>query len=422
MSDMRIKGILITTVIAFLLNVSPTSAQNQYNLQNALRVAKANNLTLKTQQFNQAVVESDIISAKLRPNPKLNNQTLFLAKPSSFSSNTDWFNPQNRQVWWQLTKVIQTPALRRAKIEYVQQNSILSQKTYKEFERNILQDVALKWLDVWMAKKQLDILQIAKNNVDSLAKINRIRLAKEVITSTDLIRTELLVNQYALQLKNNEQIYKSELINLKFLLGIDENISLDFNDDFVFDYTSDLDSLVQKTLLDRTDILASKTNIKVAEANINLQKALATPQPELGFIYNPQNSIPYLGVYGTIDLPFFSRNQGEIQKSKILKQQAEQDLKTIQFQVETELSISYKNYVVQKQSIQSFEDLLVKSETILSSVKYSYLHGGTTIVDFLEAQRSWLDTQQYYYNSLQQYRESYIRLLYTSGFINKMAQ
>ena len=422
MSDMRIKGILITTVMAFLLNVSPTSAQNQYNLQNALRVAKANNLTLKTQQFNQAVVESDIISAKLRPNPKLNNQTLFLAKPSSFPSNTDWFNPQNRQVWWQLTKVIQTPALRRAKIEYVQQNSILSQKTYKEFERNILQDVALKWLDVWMAKKQLDILQIAKNNTDSLAKINRIRLAKEVITSTDLIRTELLANQYALQLKNNEQIYKSELINLKFLLGVDENISLDFNDDFVFDYTSDLDSLVQKTLLDRTDILASKTNIKVAEANINLQKALATPQPELGFIYNPQNSIPYLGVYGTIDLPFFSRNQGEIQKSKILKQQAEQDLKTIQFKLETELSISYKNYIVQKQNIQSFEDLLVKSETILSSVKYSYLHGGTTIVDFLEAQRSWLDTQQYYYNSLQQYRESYIRLLYTSGFINKMSQ
>ena len=282
--------------------------------------------------------------------------------------------------------------------------------------------MALKWLDVWTARKQLDILQIAKNNTDSLAKINRIRLEKEVITSTDLIRTELLANQYALQIKNNEQIYKSELINLTFLLGIEENISIDFNDDFTFDYRSDLDSLLQQSLMDRTDILVSKTIIKVTEANINLQKALATPQPELGFIYNPQNSIPYLGIYGTIDLPFFNRNQGEIQKSKVLKQQAEQDLKTIRFQVKTELSVAYKNYVVQKQNIQSFKDLLVKSETILSSVKYSYLHGGTTIVDFLEAQRSWLDTQQQYYNSLQQYRESYIRLLYTSGLINRMAQ
>lgn len=419
---MRFKGLLIILGITFLTSILPISAQNQYNLQNALRTAKQNNLILKTQQFNQVVAEADIITAKLRPNPKLNNQTLFLGKPTLFPNNTDWFNPQNRQVWWQLTKVIQTPALRKSKIEYVHQNSILSQKYYHETERNVLQEVALKWLDVWSAKKQLDILQIAKNNTDSLAKINRIRLEKEVITSTDLIRTELLANQYALQQKNIEQIYKSELVNLKFLLGIDENIDIDFNDDFTFDYRSDLDSLLQHSLLDRTDILVSKTTIKVAEANINLQKALATPQPELGFIYNPQNSIPYLGIYGTIDLPFFNRNQGEIQKSKILKLQAEQDLKRIRFQIETELSVAYKNYVIQKQNIQSFKDLLAKSETILSSVKYSYLHGGTTIVDFLEAQRSWLDTQQQYYTNLQQYRESYIRLLYTSGLINKMAQ
>lgn len=419
---MRFKSLLIIFGITFLSSILSVSAQNQYNLRNALRMARDNNPILKTQQFNSIVAETDIITSKLRPNPKLNNQTLFLAKPTSFPNNTDWFNPQNRQVWWQLTKVIQTPALRKSKIEYVQQNSILSQKNYHETERNILQEVALKWLDVWIAKKQLDILQIAKNNTDSLAKINKIRLEKEVITSTDLLRTELLANQYALQQKNSEQIYKSELINLKFLLGTDENISIDFNDEFTLDYRSELDSLLQQSLLDRTDILVSQTNIKVAEANIHLQKALATPQPELGIIYNPQNSIPYLGIYGTIDLPFFNRNQGEIQKSKILKQQAEQDLKTIRFQVETELSVAYKNYYVQKQNIQNFKDLLTKSETILSSVKYSYLHGGTTIVDFLEAQRSWLDTQQQYYYSLQQYRESYIRLLYTSGLINKMAQ
>lgn len=406
----------------FLSSILPITAQNQYNLQNALRTAKEHNPMLKTQHFNQVIAEADIITAKLRPNPKLNNQTLFSGKPSLFPSNTDWLSPQNRQVWWQVTKVIQTPALRKSKIEYVQQNSILSEKYYHETERNVLQAVALKWLDVWMAKKQLDILQIAKNNTDSLAKINRIRLEKEVITPTDLIRTELLANQYALQQKNNEQIYRSELIRLTFLLGIDENISIDFNDDFIFDYGSDLDSLLQQSLLDRTDVLVSKTTINVAEANINLQKALATPQPELGLIYNPQNSVPYLGIYGTIELPFFNRNQGEIQKSKVLKQQAQQDLKTIRFQIETELSVAYKNYVVQKQNIQRFNDLLAKSETILSSVKYSYLHGGTTIVDFLEAQRSWLDTQQQYYTSLQQYRESYIQLLYTSGLINKMAQ
>ncbi|MES2519017.1 MAG: TolC family protein [Bacteroidota bacterium] len=408
---------MITVGISLALSILPASAQNHYNLQEALRAAKESNPILKTQQFNRAIADADVVSSQLRPNPKLNNQSLLLLKPSLYPNNTDWYSPQNRQVWWQLTKVIQTPSLRKSKIEYAQQNTILSQKVYNEVVRNVLQDVALKWLDVWMAKKQLDILQIAKNNTDSLATINRIRLDKQVITSTDLIRTELLANQYALLQKTNEQIYKSELSNLKFLLGTtEEDIDIDFNDNFAFAYSSDLDSLLQQTLINRTDVLASKSTIKVADANINLQKALAIPQPELGVIYNPQNTIPYFGIYGTIELPFFSRNQGEIQK------QAEQGLQTTLFQIQIELSIAYKSYLLQKQNIQNFKDLLSKSETILSSVKYSYLHGGTTIVDFLEAQRSWLDTQQQYYNSLQQYRQSYIRLLYTSGLINKMAQ
>ncbi len=414
---MSFKGLMITVGISLALSILPASAQNHYNLQEALRAAKESNPILKTQQFNRAIADADVVSSQLRPNPKLNNQSLLLLKPSLYPNNTDWYSPQNRQVWWQLTKVIQTPSLRKSKIEYAQQNTILSQKVYNEVVRNVLQDVALKWLDVWMAKKQLDILQIAKNNTDSLATINRIRLDKQVITSTDLIRTELLANQYALLQKTNEQIYKSELSNLKFLLGTtEEDIDIDFNDNFAFAYSSDLDSLLQQTLINRTDVLASKSTIKVADANINLQKALAIPQPELGVIYNPQNTIPYFGIYGTIELPFFSRNQGEIQK------QAEQGLQTTLFQIQIELSIAYKSYLLQKQNIQNFKDLLSKSETILSSVKYSYLHGGTTIVDFLEAQRSWLDTQQQYYNSLQQYRQSYIRLLYTSGLINKMAQ
>ena len=50
------------------------------------------------------------------------------------------------------------------------------------------------------------------------------------------------------------------------------------------------------------------------------------------------------------------------------------------------------------------------------------VHTINTIIDFLEAQRSWLDTQQQYYETLQLYRQSYIKLLYASGLINKLAQ
>jgi len=129
-----------------------------------------------------------------------------------------------------------------------------------------------------------------------------------------------------------------------------------------------------------------------------------------------------MGVYGTIAIPLFSRNQGEIRKSEVAKQQAEQNLKATEIQIQSEILTAYRSYQTQNQNLQNFSQLLSQSESILNSVKYAYLRGGTTIIDFLEAQRSWLDTQQQYYGILQQYRQSYIDLLFASGQINQFAQ
>jgi cobalt-zinc-cadmium efflux system outer membrane protein len=55
-------------------------------------------------------------------------------------------------------------------------------------------------------------------------------------------------------------------------------------------------------------------------------------------------------------------------------------------------------------------------------VRYSYLKGSTTIIDLLEAQRSWLDTRQQYYDTEMQYRKATIELLFVTGLINQLAQ
>jgi cobalt-zinc-cadmium efflux system outer membrane protein len=179
---------------------------------------------------------------------------------------------------------------------------------------------------------------------------------------------------------------------------------------------------MQLALNKRTDIVAAKSSIAVANSNIQLQKSLATPQPELGVIYNPQNTVPYVGIFATIELPFFSRNQGEIKKSQLVKQQAEQNLTVLQQQVNTELTNTFNSFTTNQKNVDKFKLLLKQSQTILNNVKYAYLRGGTTIVDFLEAQRSWLETQQQYYDALQQQRESYIQLLFVTGYINQLAQ
>jgi cobalt-zinc-cadmium efflux system outer membrane protein len=88
--------------------------------------------------------------------------------------------------------------------------------------------------------------------------------------------------------------------------------------------------------------------------------------------------------------------------------------------VQTDVSTAYKTYVVQKNNIQQYEGVLQQSQQILDNVKYAYLRGGTTIIDFLDAQRNWYDTRLLYYDALQSYYQSYLQLLFVTGLINQL--
>jgi cobalt-zinc-cadmium efflux system outer membrane protein len=205
-------------------------------------------------------------------------------------------------------------------------------------------------------------------------------------------------------------------------LGVQDSVSIDTTSDFIFTVPANIDSLLNQSMQYRSDIQVAKSLIAVSNSNIKLQKSLAYPQPEIGIMYNPQNSIPYFGVSATIDLPIFNHNQAEIKKADISKQQAEQNLMTIQSKIQTELSVAYSSFQIQRLNIQYYKSVIEQSQIILDNVKYAYLKGGTTIIDFLEAQRSWLETQQQYNDVLQQYHQGYIQLLYSTGLINQLAQ
>ncbi|HTJ48345.1 MAG TPA: TolC family protein [Cyclobacteriaceae bacterium] len=414
------------SVLCFMLGLTIASvhvaAQDTYSLKKALSTARSNNPILKTEIFNVNSAQASITTSKLRPNPNLNNQSLQLVRNRYYLDNTSWNNPHNRQVWWQVTKPFQLPNQRKYKIDVAQKNFRFSEINYSETERNLFLDVANKWLDAWTAQKQLEIISIAKSNTDSLVKINQLRLKNQVISQSDVMRTELLADQYSIQLKQAQQESVNRYKELTFLLGIKDSLGIDMEDTIVYENVYSIDSLSEYGKKNRADLLSAEMALDITDSNIKLQKSLAYPQPVLGAIWNPQNTVPYLGFYGAIDIPIFSRNQGEIERSAILKQQVSQKILALQAQIETEITTSYRSFVINRENLQKFTSILKKSETILNNVRYAYLRGGTTIVDFLEAQRSWLETRQQYFDTYQQYRQSYIQVLYSTGLINQLAQ
>lgn len=413
---------LVPLTACFLLAISACMAQAQFSMKQSVKAAKAGNPVLKAARYNINLAETDVISARLRPNPVLNNQTLQLVNSKYYPTGTEFYQPVNRQVWWQLTRQFRLPEQRKSGIELSNQSVLMEQKNYADLERSLAFEVSNQWLDAWIQGAKLNLYKEAQGNIDSLVKINELRLKNQVITGTDLIRTKLVSEQYQLQTRNAYQNYLNSLKDLQFLVGAQDTVMVDLSDSLdVYDISNlTLDSLIRYGHLRRTDLLSAMQSVTVSESEVRFQKSLAYPVPELGMIWNPQNTIPYLGFFGTIQIPIFSRNQGLIAKSKVQQQQNLQEVRRVTAQMDTEIQTAFLRYRIQRENLSRFKAILAGSETVLNSVRYSYLKGGTTIVDFLEAQRTWFDTRQLYLDAVLSYRRAYIDILFASGMIYQL--
>jgi cobalt-zinc-cadmium efflux system outer membrane protein len=177
------------------------------------------------------------------------------------------------------------------------------------------------------------------------------------------------------------------------------------------------DTLFSIAMQKRSDLEYAKSTIELSKKNIAVQKAAGLPYFEGGVVFNPQNLALYAGTYATLSIPVFARNQGEREKAQFILKQSESYLSAREIQIRTEVQNAYNSYVTHKKNLEEFQSIVKQSYKVLSTVRYSYLKGNTTLIDFLEAQRSYLETQSLYNEAVYNFRKSYIEVLYTTGLI-----
>jgi cobalt-zinc-cadmium efflux system outer membrane protein len=424
---------LVKRILYSLLCMGYTSlgalAQTPLTLRQALQQVRANSPALRVERLNINAAQADQTTANLRPNPVLNNQTLIQLTPTPGAEAVGPFSRQRRQFWLQATKEFDIYNKRQYRNRFAEASTNLATRSVAETERNLLFDAANRFLDAWYARIQLSLLQRAKANVDTLVQLNKVRLKNLVISNTDLTRTQLISDQYEIQTRTAQQDLLNRLNELRLVLATTDSINVAMNDSIVSatvinplgffpTINASADSLLRLATTTRTDVKVAEANLETARRNVDLQQVLAKPRNEAGLIWNPQNTMPYAGVFLTIELPVYSRNQGEIQKSRVLQEQAGQAAALVQARIRSEVQTSYQSFVTSRQNVDRYTAIRRDADQVLASVRYAYLRGATTLIDLLQAQSSWFDTQTAYYQTLYTYRQNYVRLLYATGQIN----
>lgn len=386
-------------------------AQPSIGFKETLHKVRRFHPELQANQALTAIQATEIEVAKTRANPELNLQQLWLLDRNAFPENTYWYQGVNQQNWWQLTRTFSFPSQRGLKIKTAQHSYAAAEWDYQNQIRLTLQEAGEVWISWWGHSEKYLLLQEATRIADSLAQTNLFRFQQAQISELEWKRTALWANQYALELRKVSQELLRSTLHLGFMMGQKDSILLWPKDDFPMSDAMPYNSLF------RPDQKAAHSRWEAAEAKIQYQKSMVIPTPELGFIWNPQNTLPYAGIYATIPLPVLSQNQGEIQKAKKEKAYYALALKAQEEKLQVEIDLSIRQQNVWREHYNAYVPLLAEAERQLNQIRQAYAKGGISLLEVIDAQRSWLNLKEQALEALIAYRISLVQKWAATGQI-----
>jgi cobalt-zinc-cadmium efflux system outer membrane protein len=154
------------------------------------------------------------------------------------------------------------------------------------------------------------------------------------------------------------------------------------------------EDLVEEAYKSRPDIQIAENTINYEEANLSLQKSLAVPDLNVGLRWSRAGGyIPnYWAVNFAIDLPFFNKNQGNIEISQSNIKSDEMNLKQLKKEVEKDVLTSYNKAVTINNFYKSIDGSFIShyNELVKGMDDNFEKHNITMIeyIDFYESYRT----------------------------------
>lgn len=397
---------------AVLLSLALSLYAQPLSLKEALRRAIQQHPALRAAQYIVPLARADSLGASLFPNPQLNLE--YTQTPSALRQ-LRLTAPEFGQWQFNFTQNIDVAGQRRRRVRYAEEALGVAAETYRSTLHGILAEVAQRWIELWSAERSVAILSRAVASADSLVAVNRMRLGAQAISPADVWRAEILAAQYRLQLLQMQQTARSAQRWLQYALATTDSITTQQDDTTVTVAQMSLNEWIDRALHARAEYRLAESLVRTADANVALQDALGVSNPDIGLASVQQDGIFYIGFQVNYPLPLLNRNQGERQKARIALDQARTEQERLYRQIVTEVRIAYENYAIAQQALAQARTVLAKASDVLQTVQMAYLKGATPIIDLLDAQRSWYETQRSYYEALADSWRATLGLLVASG-------
>jgi outer membrane protein, heavy metal efflux system len=409
---------LVGFLLVRILLAPPAAAQTQgpvrITLDEAIQMALQHNHNILAARTTIQQSQAEEITANLRPNPTLfaDWEYLPLGSPSHQNPNlypnvptNDYLN-NNTEGDIGLSYLIERGKKRQHRLQAAKDITAQTRSLVADNERGLTFGVATLFVNVQLAESTLELAQLDLSSFRKTVEISETSFKAGAISEDDYLKIKLQLLQFETDLEQAQLARIQALSDLRQLLGY-ESVSADYDVAGAFDYqplTGNLEDFQMKALHNRPDLRAAQQGVTAAHSQYELQRSIGKQDVTVQANYSHVNGINAATVYGSIPLAIFNRNQGEIARARFAITQAEEQEKATNGQALTDVRDAYEGLRSNDKVVTLFRsgylDVAQKDRDIS---EYAYRHGGASLLDFLDAERSYRTTQLAYRQSLASY-------------------
>ena len=374
-------------------------------LDEAIQMALTHNHNLLAARTVIRQSEAEETTANLRPDPVLLGDSDFLPvfQPSNLSA--DYLD---NTAQWDLgvSYLFERGKKRQHRLQAAKAITAVTRSQVADNERTLTFSVASQFINVELAESTLELairdLKSFQNTVD----IAESRYKAGDIGQDDLLKIKLQLLQFQTDVSAARLAREQGLSDLRQLLGY-ESVGPDYDIAGKFDYqpvNGSLEDFQAKALLNRPDLQAARLGVTAANSQHELQKANGKRDFTGQINYTHLAYLNDISVFGQIQLPIFDRNQGEIARSGYAITQAQEQEKYANGQVLTDVRDAYEGLRANDRIVTLYRSgYLSEAEQSRDISEYAYKRGAASLLDFLDAERSYRATQLGYRQALASY-------------------
>jgi cobalt-zinc-cadmium efflux system outer membrane protein len=407
-------------VLLSLSGQSFAQAKTRVSLEEAMNLAVAHNPTLQATRSQIPQSKAEEITANLRPNPVLSWDTQFipLFNPSQISA--DYFNNQ-AQFDLGLGYLLERGKKRQHRLEAARNQTSVTVAQVSDAERTLIFNVAQQFINVLLAESNLEFANDALKSYRQTVNISEERYKAGDISEGDYLKIKLQLLQFQTDVSSAMLARTQALATLRQNLGY-ESVAQDFDVVGELEYKPlklNADDLKATALRSRPDVVAAQKGITLAQSQHTLELANGKRDLNTSFNYSHVAGLNTGAFFFNMEIPIFNRNQGEIARTQYAIAQSQSSAKAAEETALADVTNAYEAVRNADQVLQLYTSgYLDQAKESRDISEYAYKSGAASLLDLLDAERSYRSVQLAYRQSLANYMVALEQLRQAVGVRN----